>query len=1213
MKNHGLPNEPQFYALVAQAPDRGGCRIIIEENRDLLMTRQQIVLGESAHIMAQRIMQAMTSEHNPKSWKLGGQMSAIRELTKMSRDPTFSQEFFIQRGLTKLMRIIHEDRNVPDRWRLVNAASNIMRLLGGQQFRRREILLMNEVEFHAVAALPALVAMMGGKARGAQMTSICLVNVLLEKPQGKTRADMIKVLLDKPAEEAINSLEGLVWDDNSTELKEEMNIELEKLKKTIKTGLEINLTRGLVKESIHQQILRAVGRKGEQLNFLSLLEELDLKIAQESCVHVQDTYNFIKEQFQCDTLHDAFANLSELVQDISMIVLQQMFPELSETFQSISSIPLDRFTGMDDALKFVDATIRSGVASQVEKAVLFTMGNSGVGKTSLVNTLMSYVENPSNTPQAFLTEDNEALLETRVMEMYDDVSLGQTSQTSIKLKDIYAQPALIEFQETPESAIEDGLQRKQCTKICDMGGHQEYYCCSSLFAASSGTFLVCTDSRSLVEEQKIEEDYYSCVGTYLELITQATATSGIQPKIVLVATKCDEVELNEKHCKKLLDFAKSHLGSVEADCFLVDQVLMFSSKEVTQESLCRLYGQVSALCNLSKHRLAPLSWFQLLDEMKSHEKPSVSLKDVQIMLKGIKEEHVDACNISEEETICVDKLKNVMHFLFEKEPQRNTKNPVGKTTVESNKSGIDSMMEAKNQENQQEKQHDRPSYVIGESSIKTTRTKLLQESFRMDSFQQDEEEELMEEVKPILDFWVGRGEILWFKEKSFLCGSVLTKPMDVVKSMRTIISHTVIDSIKNVEFHKTDLLEKGLLSYKAFEFLYNNASEQTFDKEKTWHFLIALGLACPLIKSGEKCALVPCLVTNRMEDKIARAESSMEKDLEAVCFQYMFNPNSSSIGMYYKFITAFTETFLWGEKGGEIWFASSQKVENRKLGRVGGLRGVLKWHVEGVQEPQVFEFLILEYETTDATIAGVSNYAVYRGVRIYLRSQKGPLTKAVFLIMQKMNLLFSVGLGPVQRTLQCKECQIGEVEGHFDIGENLELQSDVDICSQREHMQDAHIVNMIKESLRRKSFKLQLLMEKPKRSLGLEIFEQSQIKAKILSNKLEAGEQIWIYRDRETDPINPIALVNPYAHVMIYVGQNKDNVHEVVHVVIKKGLSRATIARQPVMEAIKPTDHIFLGHKIDSVQFAANIREKIAERAIVCARQPRIVFDYDHR
>ena len=63
------------------------------------------------------------------------------------------------------------------------------------------------------------------------------------------------------------------------------------------------------------------------------------------------------------------------------------------------------------------------------------------------------------------------------------------------------------------------------------------------------------------------------------------------------------------------------------------------------------------------------------------------------------------------------------------------------------------------------------------------------------------------------------------------------------------------------------------------------------------------------------------------------------------------------------------------------------------------------------------------------------------------------------------------------------------------------------------------------------------------------------------------------------------------------------------------GLVMGKIVKEDIFMVIKPNDQVFLGHKLESCQFAANIRERIARRAMVCVDpdQPVIVFDYDHR
>ena len=112
-----------------------------------------------------------------------------------------------------------------------------------------------------------------------------------------------------------------------------------------------------------------------------------------------------------------------------------------------------------------------------------------------------------------------------------------------------------------------------------------------------------------------------------------------------------------------------------------------------------------------------------------------------------------------------------------------------------------------------------------------------------------------------------------------------------------------------------------------------------------------------------------------------------------------------------------------------------------------------------------------------------------------------------------------------------------------------------------------------------------------------------------------SGEQIWIYHDSGTKPCNPVACMNPYAHVVIYIGKTGD-IHEVVHIStapVTRGLMKAKIRRQNVMEVIKPRDQVFLGHKIPDCEVSANLREEIVRRALKCTEKPSIVFDYHYR
>ena len=141
------------------------------------------------------------------------------------------------------------------------------------------------------------------------------------------------------------------------------------------------------------------------------------------------------------------------------------------------------------------------------------------------------------------------------------------------------------------------------------------------------------------------------------------------------------------------------------------------------------------------------------------------------------------------------------------------------------------------------------------------------------------------------------------------------------------------------------------------------------------------------------------------------------------------------------------------------------------------------------------------------------------------------------------------------------------------------------------------------------------LLDVDKSTLDLMPFEDSATMKDMLSGKLEPGQQIWIYHDSQTNPCNLIARFNTYAHVVIYIGERNQK-HEVVHIAcapVTRGLMKAKIRRQDVMDVIKPRDQVFLGHKIPNCQETANLRKEIVRRALKCTEKPSIVFDYHYR
>ena len=782
-----------------------------------------------------------------------------------------------------------------------------------------------------------------------------------------------------------------------------------------------------------------------------------------------------------------------------------------------------------------------------------------------------------------------------------------------------------------------------------------------MFISSSGVFLIAFDSN-ILNSGKIRNHYYSSIGTYVDLIWQTTTKEKIQPKIALVATKVEVSRPLEENFTNVLDFAKFHVGSIlsENGILLLDEVLKTSSAEVTEEALRGFHRKVATLCfhtslRVKPNELRPLSWHKFLGVLQ--RVPAISLQNARQQWLTIKDEVGQTKNISGEDLEGLEKLKVFLEQIVQIENYTTTDDvtAVGPVVeVESMERSLevaevkDSLVKPNRRGSLGERSKESP--LVGEEGVQRATAKGATED--KGKLNVDVEtvakvrrgihtDEVMKEMSTILTYFVNEGEVLWYKQREDLCNILITRPMDLIKSLRTIITHKAAKRFQGVKFEqrKRDIQEIGLLSFADFQEIY---STQAFPAKETWDFIAQLSLGIPVQKSKEEMVMmIPCLINDSMEAEVNEIEREFSAHEEALCLRYLFDRNSSTIGLYHKFLEVFTQTFLWRENGGDFRVAFSQKVESKKLGCVGGVHGTIRWIATGIQHAEVFNFLILEYETAfgcedpDDTPQPFSRD---RAVRIYLKPKKGEISSAVFEIFRRIDKEFSSFLTDVQRSLSCKECEKGQFDGSFFLDKGIELTSTERPCTRnRRHDPPERIVQLLEKSGGKKPFNLDTLMAQEKSMLGLEPFGNSQIKKDMEVGVLEPGHQIWIYHDSQTDPCNLVARMNKYAHVVIYTGLQEavngnetTEIHEVVHVSkssIAKGVMKATIRRQEVLRvtkstdgeavirygAIKPNQMVFLGHKIEGCQFAANVREKIVERALKCAEKPSIVFDYDYR
>ena len=135
--------------------------------------------------------------------------------------------------------------------------------------------------------------------------------------------------------------------------------------------------------------------------------------------------------------------------------------------------------------------------------------------------------------------------------------------------------------------------------------------------------------------------------------------------------------------------------------------------------------------------------------------------------------------------------------------------------------------------------------------------------------------------------------------------------------------------------------------------------------------------------------------------------------------------------------------------------------------------------------------------------------------------------------------------------LSCRTCQSNGKSGFFRLEPGIKLRVNNTRCSDLKK----HKVGEELAAMMNKPFSLDSLLDQIKPE-NLAKFSESDIHQKMERGEMEVGQQIWIFHDGETDRWNCMANVNPYAHVVVYVGSRHEKdrhgetriVHEVVHV-----------------------------------------------------------------
>ena len=299
---------------------------------------------------------------------------------------------------------------------------------------------------------------------------------------------------------------------------------------------------------------------------------------------------------------------------------------------------LDQFASLEDVCLYVDAIVSSG-SSEEANGCVFVLGNTSVGKSSLVQNLRNYCKDLSEAPQPVLTgaAENKTLLETRVLDLVENVQLQRktkptldtsTESSSSKLGIITLADNTKHKNKTDETVLE-----KIKTSFVDFGGHTEYASCSPIFLKDKGVFLICFLSSKFQNESTLEKEFFPSIGTYLQLAMENCDT----PIIFLVATKADQLDgsSTNSNFSSVLRTAKEQLETFSKRSeikkpFIFNHVFQISlerSHSVSNANLKDLLDELmsnlvavfghSSLMNV-KLKAVPKSWRKMVNHWKSY-------------------------------------------------------------------------------------------------------------------------------------------------------------------------------------------------------------------------------------------------------------------------------------------------------------------------------------------------------------------------------------------------------------------------------------------------------------------------------------------------------------------------------------------------------------------------------------------------------------------
>ena len=127
-----------------------------------------------------------------------------------------------------------------------------------------------------------------------------------------------------------------------------------------------------------------------------LTDRLDNLVKQDEETKFNKCLREILRLKSCDsfkTLFNEFSSTSDMEKDIALMIINQICQteELKREIQKQTEVQLESFESLDAVILYLDDLLLSG-AYEEAKSMLFVMGNTSAGKSSMIRTLQEYTK-----------------------------------------------------------------------------------------------------------------------------------------------------------------------------------------------------------------------------------------------------------------------------------------------------------------------------------------------------------------------------------------------------------------------------------------------------------------------------------------------------------------------------------------------------------------------------------------------------------------------------------------------------------------------------------------------------------------------------------------------------------------------------------------------------------------------------------------------------